>query len=359
MRLNTLNDFRPMTMKLYLTLSILGLLSCKNTSSNNEDESISNTETIDECLNEKTTLNLESIYDQDGNKLPDTMVNDSKVDWYTVKDDDPNNYSGVGRYGNCSASLIETGGNGEAPAYIITNGHCVGSSLLSEVGYVYDVNPRDLTSDHSVSTYKNMSFLYYKDYNTEDYLTIGDKRVVFASMDKTDIAIVELNASLEFLKEVKNIDAYTLATVRPNLCLPIINVGVPLTGMHSSNYGLRKSECFRGSTVALREGPYKFSDSFRHRCSIVGGNSGSPLFDANSNHIIGLVNTAVNDNTSQQENCSLNRPCEIQDQNNSVKNNENYAQYVDFIAECFDTQGKFDKNLDTCGINNKFTLKNQ
>ena len=291
-------------------------------------------------------LGLTAIYDEDGNKIPDSQVNTNQVYWTVLTSESHGAYSGVGRYGGCTGTLIETGGDSSSPAYVLTNGHCVGTGLLSAQG---------VTIDQVANSSKKMYFNYYLENGADEYLPIDNKTIKFASMDGTDVAVVELDATLGELKD-QGITAFQISSTKPSLCTQARNVGVPLTGVSSQNIGLRLSDCFIGDEVSLNEGPYRFVESIRHRCSIVGGNSGSPIFNKATGSIIGVVNTAVNDDAASSNDCVLNKPCEVSSSGEkTVESEENYGQYVDFLAGCF-SDGIFDIDLSSCGINAKFSL---
>ncbi|MFK7823092.1 MAG: serine protease [Oligoflexales bacterium] len=289
-------------------------------------------------------LGLSALYDEEGNKIPDSEVNSDAVAWTVLTSESHSSYSGVGRYGNCTATLIETNGGSNSPAYVLTNGHCVGVGLLSASG---------VTIDQEANSLKKMYFKYYVENGTQDYIVVDNKTIKFASMDGTDVAVVELDTTLSELKN-QGITPFSLSSTKPSPCTQARNVGVPLSDVEV--LGLRFSDCYIGDEVALNEGDYSFSQSIRHRCSIVGGNSGSPIFNRQEGTIIGVVNTAVNDSPGGAKACSLNRPCELNsDGTNSVEPKENYGQYVDFLAGCF-LEGVFDLDLGTCEINQKFSI---
>ena len=126
-------------------------------------------------------------------------------------------------------------------------------------------------------------------------------------------------------------------------------IGMPQSGVQK--LGLRKTVCKLGEQVSVQEGRYAFSQSYRHRCSIVGGNSGSAVFSRENYEIVAVNNTAVNDNSIGQEACSLNRPCEItKSGEKNVYYKENYAQPVIHLKKCFNAEGIFDKELTNCPI---------
>ena len=325
------------------------VVSCDSGSSNKPSSTSSTPNWHDNCESlalSQGHLGLTAIYDSEGNKIHDSLVNSDQVNWTILTAESHSEYSGVGRYGGCTGTLIETGGGSGAPAYILTNGHCVGTGLLS---------PNGVTIDQDANNLKKMYFKYYVENDTEDFLIVNNKTIKFASMDGTDVAVVELDTTLSALKEL-GITAFTLSATKPTLCTQARNVGVPLSGMREQNIGLRLSDCYIGDEVSLHEGVYRFTESIRHRCSIVGGNSGSPIFNRQTGAIIGVVNTAVNDNEVNTSDCALNKPCEISSSGaTSTEPEENYGQYIDFLTGCF-SEGVFDIDLSTCEIKDKFSL---
>ena len=291
-------------------------------------------------------LGLSAIFDEHGYKLPDTEVNIPEVAWAVLDAESHKFYSGVGRYGNCTGTLLDTTDDSSAPAYVLTNGHCVTSGSMAPSGYL---------SDAPESPSRKMHFNYYKGFTPATLITVSVKKISFASMDKTDAALVELNASLGELKD-RGICPFRLGEAKPVSGQKIQVVGVPLTGMLPENQGLRLSICTAGGTVALREGEYTFPDSFRHQCSAVGGSSGSPVFEPRDFSIVGLVNTSINDSAAAEASCSLNKPCEVSESGEIITNTkDNYAQKIDYLVGCFDRFGFFDLRLSTCGIKAKFS----
>jgi V8-like Glu-specific endopeptidase len=309
-----------------------------------------NTIPHDCSFSELDSLQLSAIYNSKGEKLPDSSVNSSEIAWTILNPSQHPSFNGLGRYSNCSGTLLETNSsNSDAPAYVLTNGHCVGSSLLGA---------EEVVLDRAEAAGKKMMLAYYNaNVLGTSYTTVSARTIAFASMNQTDAAIVELNSTLAQLK-TQGFCAYSLAADRPAKGTQVFIAGVPLSGVNSSKLGLHFASCSIGETVSLWEGDYRFLDSFRHRCSIMGGNSGSAIFDRHSKKIVGVVNTAVNDNAITQSDCSLNKPCEKDASGASSTNaEENYGQYVNYLAGCFNENGIFDATLSSCGITAKFGLR--
>ncbi len=296
---------------------------------------------------ELDSLSLTAIYDGNGAKIPDTSANSDSVAWTIINPRDQPSFNGLGRYSDCSGTLIDTKGTDtKAPAYVLTNGHCVGSSLLE---------PSAVVINKSEAAGKNMFPSYYvENVRSKNLKAYPAQSIAFASMNGTDVGLVALSTSLAALKSL-GYCSYPLAHTRPSEGTEIFIGGVPMSGINASLLGLHYAHCTMGKTVSVWEGDYRFLDSFRHRCSILGGNSGSAIFDRHSKEIVGVVNTTVNDSADGQAACSLNHPCE-KSTNGTTSTDylDNYGQYIDFLAACFTPEGYFDATLDSCGIKEKF-----
>lgn len=283
----------------------------------------------------------QALYDCKGSEIADSDVNSEEVAWVILDSGTHASYNGVGRFGNCTGTLIEPPSTSSTtPAYVLTNGHCLGD-LLNASGVFYDFE-----------TNRTMTFNYFLDVSSSSRPVYNSKIVKVGSMDSTDLAIVELDATLSEIK-ARGISAYPLATTAPRVGKAVNLIGVPLSGVSSSLIALKGSSCVVGQQISIKEGDYTFGNSYRVRCSIVGGNSGSPIFDKSTGAIVMLANTTVTDASSSKEACELDRPCEVaEDGSITVNEKDNYGQVTYILAGCFDSSGLFDKSLTTCGIAN-------
>lgn len=298
---------------------------------------------LDYCVNDlPLELNLTSIYERGtGKEVDDSFVNSDKIDWTILNPRDHKGFSGVGRYGNCTGTLLDTGGNYDTPAYVITNGHCIGTSLLPAEGAFLNKE-----SNKGKKFFLN----YFDELTASDYEVVENVIIRFASMDHTDAAIVELNSTYGRLRNL-GYCSYKIAEDKPVTGQKLTVAGVPQSGVDLTKLGLRASHCEVGDLVSLEEGPYRFSNSFEHRCSIVGGSSGSPIFDRESMTIVGLVNTTVSDGFKDEDDCALQKPCEVSEDGSKVVDDDvNYGQIINYLHGCFNDSGVFDHELSTCGI---------
>ena len=181
-------------------------------------------------------------------------------------------------------------------------------------------------------------------------MTIPVKRLVYGTMKNTDIAILELTKTQQELIAA-GVVPLQIATIPPASGEPAIVIGVPSEGVKDELNFLHAVTCRTGELANVKEDVYNWKKSIRHRCSIVGGMSGSPMISLKTHRVVGIINTGVNDNATKQPQCSLNRPCEVAE-NGSIQTfpQENYGQLVDRIPSCFNAQGVFDLTQSTCQL---------
>jgi hypothetical protein len=284
-----------------------------------------------------------AIYDRSGQKIPDREVNSNRVNWQLLSATTGQKYNGVGlievSYGVCTGFLISTGSL-DSPAYVLTNGHCQGS--LGQLP-----NNREIIVNRSTKTQFTVNYFY--DFKPER-LTIPVKRIVYGTMKNNDIAILELKMTQQELVKA-GITLLQIAPKPPTVGEPAIVVGVPSEGVKDELNFLHSATCQAGEIANVKEDVYNWKQSIRHRCSIVGGMSGSPMISLKTQQVVGIINTGVNDNAVQQPQCSLNRPCEVvRDGLVQTFPQENYGQLVDRIPTCFDRHGIFNLYQATCQL---------
>ena len=294
------------------------------------------------------SFSLTGIFDEQGKRIDDSQVNEAKVSWCLLSFEDKSHmqFNGVGRYGGCTGSLLDTESE-NGPAYILTNGHCVGRvPPASEYA-----PPKGAFFDISQDSNKSMTFNYFKNAQNSNFITYSTKIIRYVSMDNTDVALIELDTSLKKLKEL-GVKAYKISSANNLLGKEVYVVGSPLNGVNSNNYGIRYDSCkLDDDTVSLREGDFSFNKSYKVTCSVVGGSSGSPVFNLEDQTIIGLMNTGVDSSKENSPDCTLGKPCEVSESEKITTNLErNYFQSVVHLQNCFTEFGIFDKNNTNCKL---------
>lgn len=266
----------------------------------------------------------------------------------------PYNFDGIVKLENCSGSLIKfenhpLGSN----ALVLTSGHCI--ALPSEVLYFQSIITQKISVlnrlikrlfainkmlDPGQVIYNKLASIDMQVFNNNlDLIPIKAKKILYATMTDTDLAIYELNTSYLQL-QMQGVKPFTLSSLKPQINLPIHII---------SGYWERGYSCHIENFVyQLKEAQWTFKDSIRYSatgCETIGGTSGSPILVRGKNLVVGVNNTS---NTKGYK-CSLDNPCEIDAQGNmQAFNKRSYGQQTYNIYSCLNQEKKFDLTLAKC-----------
>lgn len=293
---------------------------------------------------EKSTEKV--IYGKDGQALPDSQVNSSTVNWRLMSSQNQGDlaFKSVGSWsGSCSATLVAPPGMSAQAiannkAYILTNGHCI------------KVDPSAVLVEKS--SFGTFTLNMYKDAPSGTRTSIGASLIKYSTMRGTDFALIQLSKTYGEIAAL-GYQAIALVSTKPASGTPIINIGIPQSGISSQNRYLRRSDCQLEERVVLQEGNFQFTSAIRNRCSVIGGSSGSPLLTQDADGTLTFV-AILNTGTSYQSTlqpCAMNNPCEI-DSTTGKKATQtyNYGQDIYALAGCFNSEGLFDLNRPSCSI---------
>lgn len=241
---------------------------------------------------------------------------------------------------NCTGTFIQTSEQADAPAYIITNGHCA-----------QDWHPNDVYRDVPAAEGYTATFNYFID--TQDaQVTVPAKRIVYSTMKGRDVAIVELDTTVGELTG-QGIQPFAIANTAPAPTTVSV-FGVPVTGLLSEESYLRREDCSMNGQADLLEFQWHFVDAFRNTCrDIFGGSSGSPVFAENSHAIFALINTTT---VGGEFACALGVPCEVTETGIQMHANTSYATPIFGVSNCFDSQGRFNLDASNCPLDNGHQL---
>jgi V8-like Glu-specific endopeptidase len=241
---------------------------------------------------------------------------------------DPNyDFDGIIKLSNCSGSVIRFAGMPDtAKAIAMTNGHCLGSGMP---------DPGTVVSNQSV----NRSMRVYN--HSQKLVGITAVKVLYSSMTNTDITLYELKETYKDLT-TKGVDSFDLASTHPGL-------GVSMDIV--SGYWDRGYRCNIDAFIfELREAGWTMKDSIRYSatgCNTIGGTSGSPIIQTGTRTVIGINNTGNEDG----EKCTMNNPCEVDEQGKIVvKNGASYGQQTYRITTCLTPDFRIDLTLPNCEL---------
>ncbi len=228
---------------------------------------------------------------------------------------------------NCTGTVIDTG-VAQAPAYVLTNGHCVGAMGAS---------PQQTKLGQE---WFGSAVFFRAAGNLDGVLTVPVTELAYATMRSTDTGIVRLDATLGDL-EALGVRPVPLAAEEPEPGAAVTNVGVPVQDLMDEDWVLRAGSCTLGEQSTVIEFRWLWFHVWSNDCpGIVQGSSGSPLFetgpDGTPTEVVAMINTTTWGTSAEDGGaCFLHRPCVLQDTGPVLVEETSYAQSVAGVGECF------------------------
>ncbi len=245
---------------------------------------------------------------------------------------------GIARFNgqsSCTGTFIAPGNDPDAPAYLLTNGHCA---------QPWDAN--QVFIDQPAGEGWSATFNYFVDVAAEA-ITVPAARVTYSTMKGRDVAFVELAATVGELT-AQGIAAHPVADAYPEGVFGLRVVGAPVTGVPAEVAFLREERCLATGRADLFEFIWHFHDATRNACQdIYGGSSGSPTFVGDDPAIIGLINTTTIGGVTP---CALGSPCEVRPEGPVWLPDTSYVTPVAGLGACFTETGLFDLTAPGCPL---------
>ncbi|WP_340620398.1 trypsin-like serine peptidase [Xenorhabdus siamensis] len=274
--------------------------------------------------------------------LSDTSIdfsesNDNGAPLMKSTDPGADKFRTVGKFSggaSCTATLIagENEPSPETPALILTAGHCVNSNVGTNeviVDRPVEMEYWQYTPDYFIDKKDNLS-------------PIKIDRVLYSTMKHQDIAVLQLKATYGDLAK----KGYHPLKLKKNMKMkhqPIVLTHIPVNNVDYNFAYLRKSECdITGKSPLLYESsaPWIWSPVFSVNCAgVVGGTSGSPVFEKGKTDVIGVLNTTT---TPGMTGCGLGRPCTVENNKGVSEEGASYFIPVDTIANAITKDNKLD-----------------
>lgn len=225
----------------------------------------------------------------------------------------------------CTGVLVDTGVP-SGPAYLLTAGHCAGGQ---------EAGPNAVVVDRPV---EQQEASFGRVLGGPPPVGVPVVRTVWASMKHTDLAVVELEGTLgEQMAAGRS--GYRLAAPQPGSS--VVNVGIPVqTIVDEADWVLRRSTCTVAEPVPVVEWRWSFGTMWAVDCpGVLGGHSGSPLFDGEGRVVALLTTTTLG--APDAVNCGLGEPCEVTGDDVTFRRGRSYAVPVSGVAACVGADGQF------------------
>ncbi|MFO1183350.1 MAG: trypsin-like peptidase domain-containing protein [Bauldia sp.] len=239
---------------------------------------------------------------------------------------------------SCSAALFRMEGMTlDQKALVLTAGHCINAGRFkNDLGTFPADGERFIDRPEDAFIQVKSEAGAFKRYHT--------RRLVFATMTVSDLAVYELDASYaDILAADKDVEVFILGT-RPMVA------GVAF-GVPSANKQ-RSFDCVSEAIVpTLLDKPWRWNEviRFRHQesCLFVGGASGSPVLYRD--RIVAVANDVFDPGTA----CAFGSPCEVDTdgKTTTAKPGQSYATQTYRLYDCYDAMKKaFDFTRASCTL---------
>ncbi|MBI3544603.1 MAG: bifunctional trypsin-like peptidase domain-containing/SEL1-like repeat protein [Deltaproteobacteria bacterium] len=235
------------------------------------------------------------LFNHDGHVIPDMLADSKYVAWNPVRQALGSARNGVGHLyvngAHCTGTLLDTGGNpASAPAYVLTAGHC-----LRRPGKT--LGPFDVVVDAKVDGRFELNA--FADVRTENRRVVKVRRFAYATMNGSDLGVVELDATRAQLAAEGYRFSRIATDAREGSALELL--GVPAAAdVGPAFHVLHRANCvfqhnvYRATRVTnLERQAFRWDAAILHDCSCVGGMSGGPLFVTGTDSIAGVASAAT------------------------------------------------------------------
>ena len=240
--------------------------------------------------------------------------------------DPTTSFNGVVALEGCSGAIFQYEGQPmDDQALVLTNGHCIGMLGPYEV-LVHEPYQVDLTAFGAENTPAS---------------TWRTTEIVYGTMRDTDLAVLRLDATYQEILDTDGAVPLRLSDVRPDAGIPIAI---------TSGFWEYIAVCeIDGFVPVMQEGAWIWTDSvrFSQPCETFGGTSGSPVISVETGEIVAVNNTGYEGG----EPCSVNNPCEIDDDGTvRVETDGSYGQQTYTLYSCIDDAFALDLDRPDCAL---------
>jgi V8-like Glu-specific endopeptidase len=230
-------------------------------------------------------------------------------------------------FGQCSGSVFDSGGTADAPAYVLTAGHCIDP----------DYSPHRVTLEGKAGHVGSATANGFRD-TSDAAIELPVAALEYSTMHIVDAAILRLDTTVDQVRQL-GIRPFSLAQRAPRRGADMVIAGHPNSGP------LRVAHCQRGASTWVAEDVFWFSGVDNTCPGIAPGSSGSPVLDADG-ALWGVLSTA----SGQAGPCTLDNPCDLSQPGLvNPEQQHNYGPDLSGLGGCFE-EGSFDVTLEACPL---------
>lgn len=245
-------------------------------------------------------------------------------------------WNGIGQLqtptSGCTATLIDSRSpeHPGTPAYLLTAGHCINQAAAT------------VTRDQPIEG--SVTFNYFSD-TVEQRTRVALREVKWAAMHGADLAIIELDSTLDSLIE-GGINPMNLAT-QPEDGAEMLVLGI------AGDDTLQWSACTAHWAGTVVEVPWVWRHQVKNACAGVrSGMSGGAFIDPTGNGLFAVTGTTTFGSTAQDRRGA---PFEINNGQAQWTDSTNYGSTVDHLQACF-SEGRFKRDARGCALEPAFSL---
>ena len=238
---------------------------------------------------------------------------------------DGEEYTGVAALSvasDCTGTVVDTGVD-SAPAYVLTNGHCLGMD---------GQGPNEVLIDEE--GYGEATFFAFHDTPESDRATVPVARFEYATMHSVDIGVLQLDATLGELK-AQGIKALPISPGEAKAGTEVVNIAFPVTDIEVEDWALREGACKLGKQTDVVEFRWLWRGEITNDCpGVLGGSSGSPLIT--DGEVVSMINTTSGGvPAARGKACYLGQPCQVQDDSVKFVQDTSYGVDLTGVEACF------------------------
>ena len=245
---------------------------------------------------------------------------------------------GTRRY--CTAFLLDTrdgDSNAQGPAYVLTSAHCASLRMGTAVDAPYQ---------------GQVQFNYFQD-TLEGAKRYEIQKVKWASLAGTDVAIMQLESSLETLLD-DGINPLKTASAAPDSPMQVQVIGAP-----ASAPGLRLSTCTQeqADTTLIKFSTVHTRYQKQNCKGIEPGSSGSAVLDATTGEVTGVMSGTTYGITADDL-CFWHGLCGNRDSRSILPDQASQSFAADYLMSCF-TEGRFNIDASWCRLKPNFDFRSR